>query len=71
MTENAKKGLISTNISIEWTDTGCKMHVDGNLLPCPVCGAFVGGKSGDKSTDHLCGDQLPKKSRRKKAAVQP
>lgn len=42
-----------TIISIDWTDTGCSMAVEGVQMACPVCGTIV-------ESVHMCGDKQAK-----------
>ena len=55
-----------TMVSIDWTDKGCDMSIQGATLKCPACGAVVTNET------HQCGDKAPKlkatKHRRLKAS---
>ena len=56
--------LKATNISMEWTDGGCRMFIEsttkGFTLPCPVCNVAVGG-----GKLHQCGAQKPARKEKK------
>jgi hypothetical protein len=56
--------LKTTNIEMDWTDTGARV-LSSIPLPCPRCQTAV-----EANVEHLCGDKAPgpkkKRSRKEK-----